>query len=254
MKKRIPEDTEHSGSDRYLITYADLITLLLGLFVILYASSQTDSSKYREVSQAMKAYFEKNNNGVLPGGKGILPAASRDTTFKNNDEIAQEIQLSLKGFLTTQGVEVEQNSTQVIVKLPEQLLFKPGKSDVEVLGRIALDSVAAILSGITQNISIDGHTDSIPVRTFQYESNWHLSVDRAVTVGYYLLQRGLPKEQTLIRGFGSERPAAPNSTLEGRAKNRRVEIIISQSESSEKLLKDTTSGSQPAQNERFFQN
>ncbi|HYF03900.1 MAG TPA: OmpA family protein [Patescibacteria group bacterium] len=254
MKKRITDETDHSGAERYLITYADLITLLLGLFVILYASSQTDSSKYQEISAAMKSYFENNRGkGILPGGKGVLPGIVYDTTFKSNVQIAEEMRSALSSFGMVKGIEIAQNSSNIILKLPEQLLFKPGKSDVEPLGRSLLDSVASVLRGLQQSVTIDGHTDSIPMRTFQYESNWHLSVDRALTVGYYLLQHGVSPAKTSIRGFGAERPAASNSTLEGRAKNRRVEIVISLPE----VVKEEVANSREDTSdirERFFQN
>lgn len=252
MKKRLT-DEEHPASERYLITYADLITLLLGLFVILYASSQVDSSKYQEMSQAMQSYFEKKGgDGILPGGKGLLPEKITDTSSvsKTNEEIAQQVQSVLQGFPSAGAVEVIHNPSEVIIKLPERLLFKAGKSDIEPAGRILLDSVAAILKGTRQEISIDGHTDSIPMRTFQFESNWHLSVDRAIKVGYHMLQGGLPKANTVIRGFGSERPAASNSTLDGRAKNRRVEITISMPVAAETIPADP----KKEEKERFFQN
>lgn len=230
------EPEHNTGSDRYLITYADLITLLLGLFVILYAASQVDKAKFSEFSAALSQYFNSKTGKILEkgeselsGGKGVLPQPefSRNSP-KSISEVRSEIEQKLQVFLSHNKIAINQSANSLTLILPEVLLFQSGKAVIFSQSYVVLDSIASALQQLPFEIAIDGHTDIIPIRTFQYESNWHLSVDRALNVGYYLIKKGIPEKNVVIRGFGPERPVDDNSTPEGRNKNRRVEITISQ--------------------------
>jgi chemotaxis protein MotB len=233
-KSKIHEE-EHPNSERYLITYADLITLLLGLFVILYSTSQVDASKYKVVSNAFEDYFQDSkakkpasgSDGVLPGNKGIpqpiLPAEKE----KNLDKINQELENSLDKEIRMGGIIIQRSAQGIVVQLSEKLLFASGKAELQPDALIVLDSLAEILSKVEKQISVEGHTDSIPIRTFQYESNWHLSSARALSVGYFLLTHGVQKQYFTMTGRADTRPVESNITDAGRARNRRVEIIIS---------------------------
>ncbi|MBI3260675.1 MAG: OmpA family protein [Ignavibacteriae bacterium] len=229
----IHTDNEHSGADRYLITYADLITLLLGLFVILYASSQVDSGKYKEFSAAMTDYFkpsadnkQQRGNKILPGADGIPQPILPKAKEKTIDQINLEVEKSLQQEINDGKVSIQRTPTGIIVNLPEKLLFQSAKSDIQQNAYPVLDSISVILLGINKKITIDGFTDSIPIHTFQYESNWQLSTARALNIGYYILKQGVSERNFSIRGFGANKPSANNNTPEGRAKNRRVEILI----------------------------
>lgn len=236
---KLSEPEHNTGSDRYLITYADLITLLLGLFVILYAASQVDKTKFSELSAALSQYFNpktgkilEKGEGELTGGKGVMPAPefSRNEP-KSMNEVRGEIEQKLQEFISQNKLSINQTGNSLTLVLPEVLLFQSGKAQIFNQSYRVLDSIAAVLKQLPFEISIDGHTDIVPIRTFQYESNWHLSVDRALNVGYYLIQKGIVEKNVVIRGFGPERPVDDNATPEGRNRNRRVEITISQSTS-----------------------
>ena len=236
MFKRKPnkDDGHNTGSDRYLITYADLITLLLGLFVVLYGSSQVDKEKYSEFSAAFSQYFKAKDGKVLQGGDGVLQGHRKGVpepilapvSQKSLGEISKDLQQSLKKFIDNGTLNVSINDSVLKINLSEKLLFRSGKAIVEPEGMDALDSIADILKGVKQSVFIDGHTDSDPIRTFQFESNWHLSSARATNVAYRLISGGLPEFNLTVRGYGSQRPIADNSTPEGKAKNRRVEITL----------------------------
>lgn len=250
LRKRPEPVSDHSSQDRYLITYADLITLLLGLFVILYASSQVDSGKYKEFSMALSEYFKADSKStqksdkVLPGSEGIPQPILPRSPEKTLDKIQQDVRRSLEKELATNTIQIIRTPTSIRLQLPEQLLFLSGKAEMQPRGIRVLDSLAAILQGIPQEIVVEGHTDSIPIRTFQFESNFHLSAERALNVGYYLLQSGVPAGSFSVRGYGETRPLAPNSTPEGRARNRRVEILLSskapEMPSDEGYIRDST--------------
>ncbi|MBK9250314.1 MAG: OmpA family protein [Ignavibacteria bacterium] len=240
-----------TGADRYLLTYADLITLLLGLFVILYASAQVDTGKYKEFSAAMTDYFkptgdkQPHSDKILPGTDGIPQPILPKAPQKTIDQITLEVERSLLKEITNGLVKAERTPDGLKLALPEALLFTSGKADIQPRALAVLDSLAAIFVGIDKQISVDGFTDSIPIRTFQFESNWHLSSERAMNIGYYLLQRGVPEKNFSVRGYGATQAIAPNTSTEGRAKNRRVEIMITElphtTPSSEGYISDSVS-------------
>lgn len=223
------------GADRYLITYADLITLLLGLFVILYASSQVDAEKFKNYSAAFSDYFKAKDDKVIQGGDGVLEGHRKGVpepilppaTQKSIEDINKMTVDALSKFISNGDVELIMTDGGLRILMSEKLLFSSARAEIGKEGFGALDSIASILKNSGQRISVDGHTDSDEIRTFQYESNWHLSVARATNVAYRLIHVGdVPEYNMVICGYGSQRPIADNTTIEGKARNRRVEIFI----------------------------
>ncbi|MCS7169947.1 MAG: OmpA family protein [Candidatus Kapabacteria bacterium] len=236
QRSSIPEE-QHASAERYIITYADLITLLLGLFVILYATSQVDLGKYREVAQALIYHFNPNTaplssepqgRHVLPGEQGIPQPILPQSAHRSVDEWVQEMERSFKPYTESGVLTIERAAEGAVVRLAEAILFESGKSELQPQALPVLDTLARLLQYMPYLISVDGHTDSIPIRTLRYESNWHLSTARALSVAYYLIQYGVAEARLVVRGFGPQRPIAPNATPEGRARNRRVEIVLTE--------------------------
>ncbi len=231
----------HSESaDRYLITYADLITLLLGLFVILYATSQVDAAKFKDFSQAFNRYFTASGDGaggdgILPAGSGLLPALnpqvrndgdqSPEEREKSLDQIAAELRDSLADQIQASFAVLEHNKDGIVLRLNEKLLFESGKAELKTKALQSLEAVAGVLRGVGKQVEISGHTDSDSIRTFQYESNWQLSIARATNVAYYLSQR-IPDDHLTILGCADKDPVASNLDEFGKAQNRRVEFKI----------------------------
>jgi chemotaxis protein MotB len=235
-RKKSALETEASP-DRYLITYSDLITLLLGLFVILYAVSQVDQDKYKQVTKAFSEYFKTSGDKVLQGGGGILegqkdaipePILPQPRINKSLQEINADVQKTFEGLLSKGQLLLKFSEGGVQITLPEKLLFETGKAEIQPGGTAVLDSLSHILSGVQYQITVDGHTDSKPINNYRYESNWHLSSARALNVGYRMIQSGTPEQNVVIRGFGSQRPVTDNSTEANMARNRRVEITIAE--------------------------
>ncbi len=225
---------QEEKSDRYLLTYSDLITLLLGLFIILYASSQVDEAKYKEMSSAFTEMFgstaKSDSLEMVRLGKklnpiAILPEAQK---VRSLNEIEQKAGVALDEYVRENKINIQRNGNNLVITLPELMLFASAKADIQQESGKLLDSLASVLSKADMMISIDGHTDASPIKSFRYESNWHLSTARALSVGYALLQRGVPEQNLIIRGFASQRPVADNQSDEGKSKNRRVEITLSQ--------------------------
>lgn len=236
QRKSKKSNEEHVKTDRYLITYADLITLLLGLFVILYAASQVDDEKYKELKNALNSYFSSPDDKPLSGGEGVLdgykgnipdPILSRKES-KSLDEITRNAEESLKEMIADSTIVLTRSDKELKLTLSENLIFESGKAEVRSEGAPVLDTLSAILQGIEYQITVDGHTDSAPIRTFRYESNWHLSVARATNVAYSIIRKGVAEHNIVIRGFGAQRPISENISDSGRARNRRVEITIAE--------------------------
>lgn len=218
-----------------MVTYSDLITLLLGFFVILYATSQIDSENYKKLQSALKKAFNSGAKPLLDGGDGVLDgndAVLPEPTFPgsrsgNIDSIQSEIKSNLISYFDESAVTMVREGESIKIDMPEQLLFSSGYADIKKSGLKFLDSLADILSDVPNQITIDGHTDNVPIKNNNFESNWHLSISRAMNVAYTMMQKGLKEENIAVRGYGDQRPKGSNATEEGKAKNRRVELIIS---------------------------
>lgn len=224
--KNKKKHAEHDNLERWLLTYADLITLLLGLFVILYAMSKIDAGKYAEMVAAMGGVFGKDKPGMLQGQAGMLQSAM-PAIQSERQIIEQEIRNALNGTSKKELVSISQNERGITIHMMEELLFESGKADLKASSLRILDSLATVLKKIPNDIRIEGHTDNVPISTAQFPSNWHLSVDRAVNTGYYIIQEhGLNAEKISVVGYSEYQPLVPNTTPENRAQNRRVDIVI----------------------------
>lgn len=230
-KKKIEEDINR---DRYLITYADLITLLLGLFVILYSSSQVDEKKYEEVKKAFSKVFSQSGKGVLNGSEGILnnktnsPISQVDLDLKSLEKLYSEANVTLNNYIENGSLNVRYNGSELVLSLNEDLLFKSGSNKIEKKGFLVLDTISTILKRYDKFITVDGHTDNDKLKGSKINSNWELSVLRALSVVNYLIEKNLTEQNLAIRGFGENRPLYENSNEINKKKNRRVEISISE--------------------------
>lgn len=235
-RKKKGHHEEHENLERWLITYADLITLLLGLFVVLYSMSQIDLNKYQQWIYGLSKLFG-GSAGVLEGNKGILttPASFRGNLPVNvktsQTQLTQEKLEAQLNSILSQGIQSKKviitNSPEgLTIHLLEPLLFESGSADLKPEAKVVLDTLAEVLKLLPNNIKIEGHADNRPIRTARFPSNWHLSVERALNTAYYLINKGVNPEKISVAGYAEYRPIAPNDTEENRAKNRRVDIVI----------------------------
>ncbi len=230
ISNNINDDIGKSDKDRYLITYADLLTLLLALFAILYASSQVDMSKYKEVASSFATIFsgKKSQDNVILNANmnGIPPPVVIPTEEQGIALVKKHIEEKLKFLLDDRKLNIEPVKNGFKIVLNTDLLFKSGSADLKATSVDIIDSLASVLKTINRQINIDGHTDGIPMRSMRYESNWHLSAARAMNVAYMLINKNVPEHNLVIRAFGGQRPVSDNTSEEGRKKNRRVDIVI----------------------------
>jgi len=224
--RRRKEEAEPENQERWLLTYADLITLLLGLFVILYAMSKIDTKKYAEVVAALGGVFGSADASamrlkIVQIDKG-LPDLYRERTSIEN-EIKKALKLDEKSLPIT----ITEDERGVTVHLQEQLLFASGSADLKASSLTMLDQLAEALRKMTNDVRVEGHTDNVPIHSAAFPSNWHLSVGRALNVGYYLIEKhGIDPEKVSVVGYSEYRPLVPNTTDENRSKNRRVDIVV----------------------------
>lgn len=218
---------ESNDQDRYLITYADLITLLLGLFIILYAISKIDLEKYQQMMHVMGDVFGNKTESVQqPNGKS-------GTSFRGGIEYSPmpELKSKLRSLIDTynygDSFSLEENERGLTVRIQESIIFPSGSAVLNENFKNVLAKLGRILKNIPNDIRVEGHTDNVPINTPQYPSNWHLSVARALNTAYYLISdSGMNQDKVSIVGYSEFRPIAENDTPEGRSKNRRVDIVI----------------------------
>lgn len=235
MPKKKTHEGEPENLDRWLLTYADLITLLLGLFVILYSMSDTNKAKYESFVAALGNTF--GGRSVFSGQKSVIigpvrerinPAAkaTKGGLSSAHKQLISNLSELLKDQISANEVEIINTPGGVSIHLKDTLLFNTGKADILFQALQTLDMITKFLETIPNMLRVEGHTDNVPIHNEIFPSNWHLSVARAMNTGYYLIQKGIPPQRISIAGYSEYQPTVPNDTDENRAKNRRVEIII----------------------------
>ena len=233
MPKRKKGGDHEGGDERWLITYADLITLLLGLFVVLWTMGLADLEEYGRVAAAMKTVF---------GGKALVPGLPAKVTaagpyldadggsYPDTSEAYLTLRLeeALEGISETAGeVGVEIQERGVVVHLTETVLFDLGRARLREEAQKVLQDIAPVLVKSGRPIRIEGHTDNLPISTLEYRSNWQLSAARAANVVYFLTRSThVPPGQLSIGAFADQLPIDSNDTPEGRQRNRRVDIVF----------------------------
>lgn len=210
---------DEGEKDRYLITYADLITLLLGLFIILYASSVMDADKYKGIAAAFGSFL---------GNESVVPTQPESKVVNGpKDNLSEQLSKLITESDYSRAIQLEETERGIIVHILDDVLFPPGEATLNEASKNVLKELATGLKSIPNDIRIEGHTDNTPINTVRYPSNWHLSVDRALSTAYYLINdEGLDPDKTSIVGYGEYRPRDANNTPEARAKNRRVDLVI----------------------------
>ncbi len=228
MKKR-KAHTEYPSQDRWLLTYADLITLLLGLFVILYAMSNIDKKKY---SQWVAAFGGEFGSGKVEMGNGTSLLSEMAEQIRVEKLLKQVLEIDGK----SSALSISIDERGVTIHIQEELLFPSGESKLKGSSYTMLDSLSSALRTIPNDIRIEGHTDNIPIATKEFPSNWHLSVSRAMNTGYYLIEHhNFNSDKLSVVGYGDTKPIASNTTEKNRTLNRRVDIVVLMSQVTQTL-------------------
>jgi len=220
-KKRKIE--EHDNPDRWVISYADFITLLFAFFTTMYAISHVDLGKLVRFSGSMKSAFKTSGSDTAetPVIEGIRPVNYADVRLE------KDIRADLQNFDALEGISVERDQRGVIISFEDALLFESGTADLKQGSHPLLAVIASAMRKSHRSIVVEGHTDNLPIHSSRYSSNLELSTARAANVYAYLLNdETISPERMTASGYGEYRSVASNSTPEGRARNRRVDILF----------------------------
>ncbi len=247
MGRRRRAEEEHDNHERWLVSYADFITLLFAFFVVMYSLSSVNEGKYRVLSDSMVQAFRNvavNESGdqivlpqvsVLPTRPITQPAPPaadpaleqrRRETAQRMRNMADEIRRVLSPLTQAGQVNVTEGAFGVSVEINASLLFAPGDSALGQEAVDALRAVAQVLAPAPFPITVEGHTDNIPINTFRFPSNWELSAVRASTVARLFIDNGVSPDRLTAAGYADQRPVAGNEDEVGRARNRRVTVLI----------------------------
>jgi chemotaxis protein MotB len=233
-RKKFDEVTEHH--ERWLISYADFITLLFAFFVVMYAISVVNEGKYRVFSDALgsafggraapKAALDAQTPIALPN----LAARKRSEAMRRERErlttLARDLTSTLAPLVKEGKVRVTQNSRGVSVEINASVLFDSGEATLTADSKEALRALAVLLRDDPHVLQVEGHTDIAPIRSPVFPSNWELSAARASAVVRLFIDSGVAAGRMTVVGHGSNIPVAPNEDAEGRARNRRVAVTI----------------------------
>lgn len=224
-------EAEKESSERWLLTYADMITLLLALFVVLYATSQVDQVKFEQVAASIQRAF---NIPVLSASSsaGVVAVGSMGNTFVGLTGVGASIGPELISYAQQEElgdqISVTASKDAVVITLSGALPFGSGSAELRPEVRRALDIVATTVRGLPDHnaIRVEGHTDNAPPSSGRFPTNWELSAARAGAAARYLAETGVEPDRIVASGYADTKPIATNDSPEGKARNRRVEIWI----------------------------
>ncbi len=233
------EEHAEGHDERWLVSYADFIPLLMVLFVILYSMGQIDVEKYRQLADSLRSAFTlggatqvvdsqiNQSGGSQEDGAPkpiVIPGIPEGPT--ESEEVAGQLTSMLAGSQFGSQVSVQTNIEGVLISLSERLIFPQGQTDLPPEALPVLDTIANMLRPIENQVRLVGHTNNLPSANPLYPSNWELSLARATSVARYLMNAGIAPERFIISGQGEYAPVFPNDTPQHQALNARVEIII----------------------------
>ena len=250
-RKKKPE--EHENHERWLVSYADFITLLFAFFVVMYSISSVNEGKYRVLSDSISSAFDpseaglpiKMNNPLKPpivsramsstdtspswqgqnlAAHGGVEASREDKA--NLRKISARIKKGLSPLIDDKMVKVKSNDLWIEVEINSKILFSSGRASLQSKANPVLRDIARVLKDFENQVQVEGFTDNIPIDTEQFKSNWELSAARAANVVHLFSRSGVKPARMSAVGYGEFKPIASNNTAEGRQKNRRVKIIV----------------------------
>ena len=266
MARRRKKAQEHVNHERWIVSYADFITLLFAFFVVMYSVSSVNEGKYRVLSQTLTTAFQEAGRSLEPIQVGELKQQGGDVVGSNSQSalietenrlgpgtyedsgsqglpqdslidlpaeegqrmrfLAATIEDMLSNYVDQELVEVSFSEDRVLVNMKDKMLFGSGSAQLSGTAVKALRDISRVLATVPNSVMVEGNTDDRPIRTREFPSNWELSAARAASVVHLLTRFDIDPSRLSAIGYGEHRPVADNDSEEGRAKNRRVTLVI----------------------------
>ena len=232
-------EEEPENHERWLLSYADFITLLMIFFIIMYSMSEMDKSKYNELASVFSVEMGGGGTGILKGGNGATDSETSVADKEATEEQKQEeVKESIDAYIDTSelndSVTTSIEERGLVLSFNNALFFDSGNAEIKVDQTEKFADIGELLNQPALKdsfIRVEGYTDSVPVSNPQYKSNWDLSALRASNVAQIIIKdSGIDPKRVSVVGYGEYRPKADNKTKEGRLENRRVDILILNSE------------------------
>lgn len=256
---------EHENHERWLVSYADFITLLFAFFVVMYAISSVNEGKYRVLSETLETVFTKPNRsadpiqiGELSRGEGPRVASPgapevptfdielpeipqetepvKDNSIEDIEQLNEQLSSALSVLIENDDVIIKQTDDWLEVEIKSNFLFGSGEARLASDAVPVIGQIADVLAPVANPIQVEGFTDNIPITTPRFPSNWELSASRAASVVNLMSRFGVEPERMSAIGYGEFKPIADNDTEIGRQKNRRVVLVILGSQDSRRTL------------------
>jgi len=233
MIRRQPIETK-INHERWLVSYADFVTLLFAFFVVMYSVSQVSESKYKELSDTLSEAFQGQDRNVSDNkapdaqvqDQSVATQESPNESLADLSELQIELEQSLAGLVDKNVIALSGNEDWIEIDINANLIFESAKAELSSGADKIFRDIADILSPYENAVEVSGHTDNVPIRNSQFENNWELSSSRAVSVVNLLAFSGVQPQQLSAVGYGEYRPVADNTSDEGRANNRRVVLRV----------------------------
>ncbi|MBV1888978.1 MAG: flagellar motor protein MotD [Proteobacteria bacterium] len=244
---------EHENHERWLVSYADFITLLFAFFVVMYSISQVNEGKYRVLAKTLDSVFNDDPLSIMktpaltldpiqfgdpvmrPRNPDLgieLPDNGGDSREDDNDlneeqeDIKKVIESGFSELIKGGLLDVSGNKNRLEIELKSKILFEPGGAILQFEAEHVLSHLAIVLSGYENQILVEGHTDNIPIKTYHFPSNWEVSSARSAAVVNLFAREGIEPKRMSVVGYGEFRPIADNQTKKGQQRNRRVVIVV----------------------------
>lgn len=240
------EPEKEPSAERWLLSYADFITLLLVFFIIMYSMSKVNAVKFNQMVTVLEKTFGGQHSVIKMAENGLLPQITRaGEARRKQKQLFIKTVGQLQKEISSKAVRVTQDQRGIVVSLASDYYFGSGMADIGDSAESALRKIYEILATNPGNVRVEGHTDDVPIApgsglSQRFSSNWELSSQRAVNVLKFFEKTGIDKKRLCAAAYADTRPLKPNTSFENRAINRRVEIVI---------LSETATDETPAQPE-----
>ncbi len=245
-RRRRKKTEEHVNHERWLVSYADFITLLFAFFVVMYSISSVNEGKYRVLSDTLSDVFQAKPNSPTPiqfEGTSAVPARKNNQALielpvANNDEfltpadnpeldvLSEEISRAVQKLIDDDLIKIKKTDFWLEIDIKSSILFSSGGARLSEDAEDVLATIAGLLDGYPNDIQVEGFTDNIPISSRQFPSNWELSSSRAASVVHLFEEEGVDPKRMQAIGYGEHRPLADNTTAKGRNINRRVNLVV----------------------------